>query len=128
MSEQKKQPKRKRDIKISVWVTKTEYTKIKEFAERANSRSVSDYIRRLILNGKIIHIDYSALNEFTFQLRHIGINLNQIAKIGNTDKAFSLKDIQMIQNAVKKIESVLSELQKKLDKSERKIKSNVKLE
>jgi hypothetical protein len=59
--------------------------RIRENAKKAGLR-LSEYIRRVALEGKIVVTQQSGYGmALASQLRHIGINLNQLTRDYNTD-------------------------------------------
>ena len=90
-----------RDKFIKIRVTESEKKKIKENAKGSNS-TVSDYSRKLILKKKITKPKYShenavmivtSLRETKKALNEIGNNINQIAKLANTDSSLDDKNL-----------------------------------
>lgn len=70
--------KRLRDKYIQVWVTEKERDVIKDKATYCGL-SVSEYLRKLSIDGVIIKRDFEGL----YEINKIGVNINQIAKKAN---------------------------------------------
>ena len=92
----KRNVNRKRNHKYSVYCTDEEFQRIRERAVKAGyPDDVSTFLRKMAVDGMILDIDYSSLNKFTFQLKKIGLNINQIAhacmkyEAGPTDAQFA---------------------------------------
>ena len=103
-------PKRKRSRLIKFFVNEDEYKQITARLKKSPYTSMSEYLRNIATKGMIVTVDYSSLNKFTFQLRKIGVNLNQIAKVGNRDGAISLRDVSIMQKCMKEINVVVKEI------------------
>lgn len=83
MARPKKQPAERRTVSLSCRLTQAERLKIEQEAIRAGM-SASDYIRKLLLSGKLIIRENRKLDYRTYdQLRRIGVNLNQLTRLAN---------------------------------------------
>lgn len=101
INSENKVKKDNRDKFIKIRVTESEKKKIKENAKGSNF-TVSDYSRKLILKKKIAKPKYShedalmivtELRETKKALNKIGNNINQIAKLANTNPVLSDEDL-----------------------------------
>ena len=70
----------KRNKNMGFRVTQEEYDEIKEVMSRKNFSSIRAFLLKMALNGYIVNIDLSEVNEMSRILRNVGNNLNQIAK------------------------------------------------
>lgn len=78
---------------IKVYVTPEEKKKIKENMKNSGQGNLTNYVRKMALNGRVINIDFNSLknsltetSQYIFELNKIGNNLNQIAhKLNQTD-------------------------------------------
>lgn len=103
---------RNRDVKIQIWLNKTEAANLRGKAKRSHL-SVSAYLRKLI-NGVIPREapppDFFSMMQ---QLHYIGNNLNQIALKAHTLNAIDAKHydegVRMFEDAVQKILSAILE-------------------
>ena len=72
----------KREKQLRARCTEAEFSTISARAERAGM-TLSEYVRDMALSGKVEvqenHYDFQTVD----QLRRIGINLNQLAKVAN---------------------------------------------
>ncbi len=71
-----------------------------------------------LFDGKIEIRDYSEMKELNFQLRKIGININQIAKRINETNSIYREDIRDVQNKQEEIWQLLKSLLSRLKKLE----------
>lgn len=62
--------------------------------EAAGIKNKSTYARRMLLDGYIIRKDYSILREYLSELKRIGNNLNQIARVANEYYAIDFPQLQ----------------------------------
>lgn len=74
---------RNRNIRIQVRLNDIEYAKLQDDISRSNE-TISDYIRKLILEKKIKEKPDYEFYEVMKQLSKIGVNLNQIAYKANS--------------------------------------------
>ena len=47
---------------------------------QSKARSLSDFLRKMSINGRIFEVDLSSVFKFNNEINAIGNNLNQIAK------------------------------------------------
>lgn len=72
-------PKRKRGIPLYVWLSQDEYDIIRQRMEEAGTQNMSAFIRKMAMNGYILHVDLSPVRELVSLQRRCSNNLNQIA-------------------------------------------------
>lgn len=77
-------PKRRRGVPLYVWVSQDELDTIRRRMEEAGTQNMSAYIRKMALNGYILHVDLSSVRELVSLQRMCSNNLNQIAIHANT--------------------------------------------
>lgn len=92
--------------------------KLKEDALK-NKLNHSEYIRRLILENNDEYKEFmsrkmliSKLDELNFQIKKIGVNINQIAKIYNTDNYFQKPVVDKSRDVLKSLDDVKSLIDK----------------
>lgn len=122
-----KKVNRYRSEPILVMATHEEKKKIIENMHKAGLQTLSNYVRLMALNGRVIKIDFTTLKEslsetgkYVYELNKIGNNLNQIAhKLNQTDIVeredveFLVSEFASIQkNYVKTQDILLQEIQK----------------
>lgn len=116
-----------RNKMIKVYVTEDEKKQIRKNMESAGLCTLTNYIRLMSLNGRVIKIDFTTLKEslsetgkYVYELNKIGNNLNQIAhKLNQTDivekedvKFLVSEFTEMQTNYVKSLDILLQEIQK----------------
>lgn len=76
--------KRKRDIHLHLMVTTDEQEQIRERMAEAGIQNVGAYLRKMALNGYILHVDLAPVRELVSLQRRCANNLNQVAIQANT--------------------------------------------
>ena len=73
----------------------------------AKIKNLSAYLRKVAIDGKIEIHDYSGFNDINYNLRKIGVNINQIAKRINETNSVYKSDMEDIQRKVNEIWQIL---------------------
>lgn len=122
-----KKENRYRDQPILIRVTKEEKEQIIENMHNAGLSTLTNYVRKMALTGRVIKIDFSTLKEslvetgqYVYELNKIGNNINQIAhKLNQTDivekedVAFLISEFAKIQQNYTNSQTILiKEIQK----------------
>ena len=76
--------KRVRSVPIYVWVRPDELEVIRERMAEAGIRNMGAYMRKMALNGYVLHVDLSPVRELVSLQRRCANNLNQVAVHANT--------------------------------------------
>ena len=71
---------RKRNIQVKFYVTEEEKRLIDEKMKLLPAQRYGAYLRKMAIDGYIIHTDTADIKAFTKELSAIGRNINQIAK------------------------------------------------
>lgn len=100
----------RKDGMIYVRVTKEEWKKIHDRMREAGMKNMSAYIRRMALNGYLIHLDLSDVREVLRLLRITSNNLNQYAKRANETGSIYETDIRELQKTHQKLLSMMGEI------------------
>jgi len=69
----------------------------------ANIRNKAAYFRKMVLDGYIVRVDFSPIQEMNKLLRNATNNLNQIAKRTNADGNIFANDVADIQENYEKL-------------------------
>lgn len=86
MARPKKQPAERKSAPMSIRFSVPERMLIEQHARDAGLGSASEYVRQQALHGQIIIRQSQSLDPAVFdQLRRIGVNLNQLTRIANTE-------------------------------------------
>lgn len=76
--------RRKRDRHLHVMVTADELAQIQERMAEAGITNAGAYMRKMALNGYILHVDLAPVRELVSLQRRCANNLNQVAVHANT--------------------------------------------
>ena len=100
----------RKDGMIYVRVTKEEWKKIHDRMREAGMKNMSAYIRKMALNGYLIHLDLFDVREVLRLLRISSNNLNQYAKRANETGSIYETDIKELQKTHQKLLSMMGEI------------------
>lgn len=113
-------------------VTSEEKQQIKRNMHTAGLKTMTNYVRKMALSGRVIKIDFTTLKEslletgqYVYELNKIGNNLNQIAhKLNQTDIVekedveFLVSEFAKLQNNYNKSQEILLREIQKITRSE----------
>jgi len=92
-----------RTVKLNFWVTPEEEKKIRERMARLGITNISAYFRKTSIDGYIINLDMSDLNEMIHLLRKTAVNVNQVAKHCNEIGGVMASDVEYIKSQLDKL-------------------------
>ena len=84
---------RKRNIQLKIWVTEEERKLIEYKMSLVPTRQIGAYLRKMAIDGYVIHTDTTNIKVMNKELRAIGRNINQIAKRVNSTSDIYREDI-----------------------------------
>ncbi|WP_449449232.1 plasmid mobilization protein [Streptococcus suis] len=99
---------RSRPIQKLFFVNEEENQDIKSKMKVAGLRNFSNYARLMTLTGKVVVVNFDGLIELRKEINSIGVNINQIAKVANTDEQVSTEQVVTLLNEMKRIEDLLA--------------------
>ena len=106
--------KRVRSMPIYVWVRPDEMEVIQGRMAEAGISNLSAYVRKMALNGYVLHVDLSPVRELVSLQRRCSNNLNQVAIQANTYGGIYPEEIAALQRDYAALWGPLSDLLKKL--------------
>ena len=109
-----RKPRRARDIRFDLHITQEEYDLIQERMSEAGTNNMSAFIRKMALNGYVLHVDLSPVKELVSLQRRCSNNLNQIAVNVNTYGGATPQEIKALQRDYAALWNPLSDLIKQL--------------
>jgi len=109
-----RKPKRARDIPLYVRVSQAEYDLIQERMSEAGTVNMAAFVRKMTLNGYVLHVDLSPVKELVSLQRRCSNNLNQIAINVNTHGGIYPQEITALQRDYTALWNPLSDLIKRL--------------
>ena len=92
-----------RKIPIQVYLTEEENELLQEKMKLANIKNKSEYVRRMIVDGYILEVNFSELKEYNFLLSKVSTNVNQIAHRINETRSIYKTDIDELKKEIDKI-------------------------
>lgn len=113
-------PGRKRNVHLHVMVTEDELAAIHARMAEAGISNTGAYVRKMALNGYILHVDLAPVKELVSLQRRCSNNLNQVAVHANTYGVYPeeidglRRDYEKLWGQVSDILMQLSELVKKM--------------
>ena len=108
------QKKRRRPIHLHVMVSEEELALIRERMDEAGVCNLGAYVRKMALNGYVLHVDLSDVRELVSLQRRCSNNLNQVAIQANTYGGIYPEEITALQRDYEKLRRPLSDLLEKL--------------
>ena len=106
--------KRRRCVHLHVMVTPEEQALIGERMAEAGISNMGAYMRKMALNGYVLHVDLSDIRELVSLQRRCANNLNQVAIHVNTYGGIYPQDIAALQKDYADLWGPLSDLLEKL--------------
>ena len=106
--------KRVRSMPIYVWVRPDEMEVIQGRMAEAGISNLSAYVRKMALNGYVLHVDLSPVQDLVSLQRRCSNNLNQVAIQANTYGGIYPEEIAALQRDYAALWGPLSDLLKKL--------------
>ena len=105
---------RSRKVLINFRVSEDENALIAEKMEAAGIRNKESYLRKMVLDGYVLRIDFSDVRELSRLLRNATNNLNQVAKRANETHSIYASDIKDLQDNYEKLWVSAEGIMKKL--------------
>ena len=105
---------KKRTLYLKVRVSPEEMAAIKKKFENSGMSSLSTFVRAMIFEGYIVHIDENELKRLTVLANNIANNINQIAHRANVTNKVYKEDIEEVESLAGQIINPLLFLQTKV--------------
>ena len=105
-----KKPKRTRDIRFDLHISQEEYDLIQERMTEAGTANMSAFIRKMALNGYVLHVDLSPVKDLVSLQCPCSNNLNQVAVNVNTYGGVYPQELTALQKDYAELWKPLSEL------------------
>ncbi|MBM5604534.1 plasmid mobilization relaxosome protein MobC [Listeria seeligeri] len=94
---------RNRNIDLKFRVNEEEKAFIEMKMKEVGITNREAYLRKMAIDGAIIVSNYDETKKLIMELNKIGININQIARVANTDNKISKENIQKIEEMMQKV-------------------------
>lgn len=102
--------KRVRNVPVYVWVRPDELEAIQGRMAEVGIRNMSAYIRKMALNGYVLHVDLSPVKELVSLQRRCANNLNQAAIHANSYGGLYPDELKRLQKDYADLWGPLSDL------------------
>ena len=106
--------KRRRRVHLHVMVTPEEQALIGERMAEAGISNMGAYMRKMALNGYVLHVDLSDIRELVSLQRRCANNLNQVAIHVNTYGGIYPNEIKALQRDYADLWNAISKVIRKL--------------
>ena len=106
--------KRRRCVHLHVMVTPEEQALIGERMAEAGISNMGAYVRKMALNGYVLHVDLSDIRELVSLQRRCANNLNQVAIHVNTYGGVYPDEIKALQRDYADLWNAISKVIRKL--------------
>ena len=87
---------RKRNERITIWLTKEEKALIYQKMTLAKTTRLGAFVRKMLIDGLVVYTDTKDLKALTKEMNAIGKNINQIARKVNESGLASSSDMEKI--------------------------------
>jgi len=114
MSNDKPTHPTKRPICLKFRVSQAERALIAEKMAAANIQNREAYIRKMILDGYVLKLDFTVVKRMVHLLSNATNNINQIAKRANESRSVHAADVQTLQAELTPQWSEMREIMRKL--------------
>ena len=106
--------KRRRPIHLHVMVSEEELALLQERMAEAGVQNMGAFVRKMALNGYVLHVDLGPVRELVSLQRRCSNNLNQVAIHVNTYGGIYPDEIKALQRDYADLWGPLSDLLRKL--------------
>lgn len=100
---------RERGVQLHLYVSEKEYEFIQRRMARANATNFSRFAREMLINGYIIHQDFTVLRELAKELGSLARSINQIAKRCNETRSIYLWQVEELKRSYANVKRACSE-------------------
>lgn len=114
---------RVRNERLEIRLTEKERDLFEEKMRKANCKTMSHFIRKCVLEKEINVVDLNPFRNLQWEISKVGNNINQIAKVANTNAIIYKNDIKKMQEDLDNLSKSLCKLYSELLKSPKKKES-----
>ena len=104
-----------RTVGLFTKVSPEEKTVIDRKMAELGTRNLRAYLRKMAVDGYIVHVDMSSVAEVVRLLRSISSNVNQIARRCNETRNLYADDVEDLRQGYTQVWQAVDELTKKFD-------------
>ena len=102
---------RERKISINLYLNEDEFDLLNAKVRHSGLPNRSVYLRQLILNGMVYHVDYSHLKRQNWLLSNLANNMNQIAHQANACGSIGEEDVRQARMILEDVWQLLKSTQ-----------------
>ncbi len=95
--------KSNRNVQLHFFVTESEMAAITEQMAQTGITNLSAYLRKMAVDGYVIHLDLSDIQEMTRLLRNCSNNLNQYSRRANETGSIYEADIEDLKDRMEQL-------------------------
>ena len=107
---------RKRPIRVVFYLDEKEQTLLEEKMAEAKIQNREAYIRKMVLDGYVLRMDFTDVRRMAWLLSNATNNLNQVAKRANETRSVHAGDVRALREDYEKLWSFARDMMKKLTK------------
>jgi hypothetical protein len=107
---------RKRDVHVTFRLSDKEKILLEDKIRSSGIHNKGAYIRKMVLDGYIVQIDFTDLKKFNWLLSNATKNINQVAKKANETGYINTAHIKKLQEDYEKIRASAKSVLEKLAK------------
>ena len=105
---------RKRPIRVVFRLAEDEAVLLEQKMAAAGIKNREAYIRKMILDGHVLRLDFSDVKRMVWLLSNATNNLNQLAKRANEERSVAIADVQAIRAEIEPLWGELRAVLKQL--------------
>lgn len=105
---------RKRNVQLHFMVTERERSLIDGKMAQFGTKNMGAYLRKMAIDGYVIHLDLSDIRELVSLLRRTGNNLNQLTKRAHETGNIYKADIEDLRQSYDKMWDMTGEILSRL--------------
>lgn len=106
--------KRKRNVQLHFMVSEQERKIIDEKMEQLGTKNLGAYLRKMALDGYVIHLDLSDIRELVTLLRRTSNSLNQLTKRVHQTGNIYIEDLEALRQSYDKLWDTTDEILSRL--------------
>lgn len=108
-------PKGERTIGLFTTVSPEEKALIDQKMALLGTKKLRAYLRKMAVDGYVVHMDMECVRELVLLLRSISSNMNQIARRANETRNLYAEDVEDLRLGYNKVWQEISALLKKFE-------------
>lgn len=106
----KEEKNRERRKQIKLYVSEEEYNNIQIKMKQSGITNFSQYARKMLIDGYVISIkNTNDLLQLIYEINKIGVNINQLTKLANENRAISKSVINNIVTKQEELQNLIVE-------------------